>query len=166
MQRCIILNGDYSFLNTVSWKRAICLLIKEKAEVLKESDRIIRNGEGKVIFKVPLVLKLIKVIRMIYKNRVPFTKRNIMVRDKYKCMYCGSPNNLTIDHVIPISQGGKSSFNNCVACCRFCNCKKSGRTPSEAKMFLTRQPYSPTISEFLRLKMEKLKINDLLKEIL
>ena len=125
-----------------------------------------RNGEGKEVFKVPLVIKLIKIIHMIYKNRVPFTKRNVMVRDKYKCLYCGSCNNLTIDHVIPISQGGKSAFDNCVACCQFCNCKKSGRTPSEAKMFLTRQPYAPTISEFLRLKMEKLKINNLLKEII
>ena len=127
MDRCVILNGDYSFLNTVNWKRAICLLIKEKAEVLKESNQIIRNGEGKEIFKVPLVLKLIKVIRMIYKNRVPFTKRNMMVRDKYKCMYCGISNNLTIDHVIPISQGGKSTFDNCVAWPDCCPCRSCGQ---------------------------------------
>lgn len=165
MQRCIVLNGDFSFLNTVSWKRAICLLIKEKAEVLKEGDIVIRNGEGTPIFKMPLVIKLIKIVRLIYKNKVPFSKRNIMVRDDYKCMYCGGRTHLTIDHVIPISKGGKSNFDNCVTSCQPCNNKKGNRIPSEAKMFLKKQPHAPTISEFIIMKMKKLQVTDFLKEL-
>ena len=124
MERCIVLNGDYSFLNTVDWKKAVCLVIKAKAEVLKESDLVLRNGEGKEVIKLPLVVKLIKVIRLIYKNRVPFNKRNIMVRDDYKCMYCGSISNLTVDHIVPVSKGGKSNFENCTTSCQPCNNKK------------------------------------------
>jgi len=165
MERCIVLNGDFTFLNTVSWKRAICLLIKEKAEVLKESNLCVRNGEGEIFCNIPLVIKLIKVIRLIYKNRVPFSKRNIMVRDEYKCMYCGTAASLTIDHLIPVSKGGKSNFENCVTSCQPCNNKKGKHTPSEVKMFLRKQPYAPTISEFIRLKMKKLKIDDFLKEL-
>jgi len=163
--RTVVLNGDYSFLNTVNWRRAVCLLIKEKAEVLKEADTVIRNGFGQPVFKMPLVIKLVKIIRLIYKNKVPFSKRNIMVRDDYKCMYCGAISNLTIDHIIPISRGGKSNFENCTTSCQPCNNKKGKHTPSEVKMFLIRQPHCPTISEFIIMKMKKLQISDFLKEL-
>ena len=165
MERCVILNGDYTYLNVVNWKRAIRLMVKEKAEVLKFSDTVIRNGEGKVITKIPLVMKLVKVIRMIYKNKVPFSKRNIFIRDAYKCAYCGSNKDLTIDHIYPASRGGKNNFENCISACRPCNNKKGSRTPSEAKMFLSHQPYAPTISEFIRLKMKQLGIDKFLKDI-
>ena len=165
MDRCIVLNGDYTFLNTVNWKRAICLVIKEKAEVLKEADNCVRNGFGKVVCRMPLVIKLIKVIRLIYKNKVPFSKRNIMVRDNFKCAYCGSSSNLTIDHVVPTSQGGKNEFENCVTSCQPCNNKKGNRTPSEAKMFMNKRPYAPTISEFIRMKMKQLGVDQFLREL-
>jgi len=142
-------------------------MIKGKTEVLKWSDKVARNGDGEVITKLPLVMRLIKVIRMIYKNKVPYSKRNIFVRDSYQCMYCGTKQKvkLTIDHVIPQSQGGKTSFDNCVASCRPCNLKKGRKTPSEAKMYLVRQPYTPTIYEFIRLKMKHYKIDEFLKEL-
>ena len=81
-----MLNADYSFLNIVHWKRAMCLVVKGKVQVLKESERIIRGAEG-LITKVPAVLKLIKVIRTLYKNRIPFSKKNVLVRDGFKCGY-------------------------------------------------------------------------------
>jgi 5-methylcytosine-specific restriction endonuclease McrA len=167
VERCIVLNGDYSYLSVISWKRAVCLMIKGKTEVLKWSDRELRNSEGKVITKIPLVMRLIKIVRMIYRNKVPYSKRNIFVRDNYQCMYCGITDKvkLTIDHVIPASLGGKSDFDNCVASCRPCNLEKGQRTPNEAKMYLKRRPYTPTIYEFIRLKMKYLKIDDFLKEL-
>lgn len=165
MERCIVLNGDYSFLNTVSWKRAVCLIIKKKAEVLKESNKPIRTGCGASMCKVPLVIKLIKIIRLIYKNRVPFSKRNIMVRDKYECAYCGTSSNLTIDHIIPSSQGGKTTFENCITACQPCNNKKGNRRPNEAKMYLSKKAYAPTISEFIRMKMIQLGVHEFLKEL-
>ncbi len=165
MERCVILNGDYTFLNVVNWKRAINLMVKDKVEVLKFSDRVVRNGEGKVVTRIPLVMKLMKIIRMIYKNRVPFSKRNIFVRDKYACAYCHTNKDLTIDHIMPASRGGKTNFDNCITACRPCNNKKGNRTPSEAKMYLSHQPYAPTISEFIRLKMKQLGIDKFLEEI-
>lgn len=162
MERCVILNGDYTFLNTVSWKRAVALLIKGKTEVLKYGERTVRAENYET--KVPLVMRLIKIIRMIYKNKVPWSRKNVLIRDQYKCIYCGTKQNLTIDHVLPASRGGKSTFENCVAACQNCNSKKGRRTPSEANMTMSHRPFSPTISEFFRLKMNQLGILKLLED--
>ena len=162
---CIILNADYTFLNVVSWKRAICLMVKGKAEALKYSERIIKNAEETCIMQIPSVLKLVKLIRHLYRNRVPFSKKNIFVRDEHACVYCGNKEALTVDHIIPTSRGGKSTFENCVTACRECNHKKGNKTPSEAHMFMRKQPYAPTISEFISMRMTKLNIADMLKEL-
>ena len=162
--RVVVLNGDYSFLNTIGLKRAISLYVSKKVEVLKYSEKTLKTAGGMII-KIPLVMRLIKIIRMIYKNKVPYSKKNIFLRDEFKCCYCGSPKELTIDHVIPKARGGKSSFENCVSACRPCNNLKGKRTPTEAKIYLRKQPISPTISEFFRIKMKQLGIDVYLKEI-
>jgi len=164
MERCVVLNGDYTFLNTVSWKRGMCLWIKGKAEILKYAEYVIHCANGSEL-KVPLVLRLIKVIRMIYKNKVPYTKRNVMIRDDFECAYCGSERDLTIDHIMPSSRGGKTTFENCITSCRSCNNTKGNRTPNEAKMFMSKRPYNPTISEFFRIKMKNLGMDKYLKEL-
>jgi len=165
MAQCVLLNADYTFLNLVNWKRAICLIAKGKVEVVKDSQQTIRNCSGTEL-KVPAVMRLIKLIRTIYRTRVTFTKRNVLIRDRFKCAYCGARREkLSIDHIIPKSRGGKMTFENCVAACRPCNLKKGGRTPSEARMYLKRRPYQPTISEFLRLKFENLGLHDVLHEL-
>ena len=165
MTQCLLLNADYTFLNLVNWKRAICLMAKGKVEVVKDSRRTIRNYSGTEL-KVPAVMRLIKLIRTIYRTRVTFTKRNVLIRDRFKCAYCGARREkLSIDHIIPKSRGGKMTFENCVAACKPCNLKKGGRTPNEARMYLKVRPYQPTISEFLRLKFENLGIHDILREL-
>jgi len=165
MTHCVLLNADYTFLNLVNWKRAVCLMAKGKVEIVKESPRIIRSCSG-VELKVPAVMRLIKLIRTIYRSRVTFTKRNVLIRDRFKCAYCGARREkLSIDHIIPKSRGGKMTFDNCVAACKPCNLKKGGRTPNEARMYLKVRPYQPTISEFLRLKFENLGIHDILREL-
>jgi 5-methylcytosine-specific restriction endonuclease McrA len=165
MTHCVLLNADYTFLNLVNWKRAICLMAKGKVEVVKDSQRTIRNASGAEL-KVPAVMRLIKLIRTIYRTSVTFTKRNVLIRDHFKCAYCGaSKERLSIDHIIPKSRGGKMTFENCVAACKSCNLGKGGRTPSEARMYLKFKPYQPTISEFLRLKFESLGIHDVLREL-
>jgi len=164
MNQCVLLNADYTFLNVVNWKRAMCLIAKGKVQVLKHSERIIRTAEG-IAIKVPAVMRLIKLIRMLYRNRVPFSKKNILVRDGFKCAYCGNgKERLTIDHIIPKSSGGRTTFENCVSSCKSCNNKKGGRTPSNARMYLKVKAYQPTIAEFLRLKVKRLGINDVLKD--
>lgn len=163
MTNCILLNGDYTYLSTISWKKALKLIVKHKAEVLKYSSQVVRSAE-KVIMKIPAVLKLLKIIRIIYKSRIPFSKKNVMIRDNYTCQYCGSKKELTIDHVIPVSRGGKSNFENCVTACKSCNTKKGGRLPSEANMYLKKKPITPTIAEFTRAKAFKSGVYRLLEE--
>jgi 5-methylcytosine-specific restriction endonuclease McrA len=161
---CILLNGDYSYLCHINWKKAMCLLFSEKAKVLKYSDRMI-NGVEKV-FRVPAVMVLIKVVRSIYRNRVPFTRKNVLVRDRYTCAYCGLRHSkLTIDHVLPVSRGGKTDFDNCVASCRTCNNHKGARTPNEAGMHMQKRPYQPTISEFIRMRLKQSGAYRFLKEL-
>ena len=165
MTQCVLLNADYTFLNLVNWKRAFCLLAKGKVEIVRDSQRTIRDASGMEL-KVPAVMRLIKLIRTIYRSSVSFTKRNVLVRDRFKCSYCGTRRErLSIDHIIPKSKGGGTNFENCVAACKTCNLKKGGRTPSEAKMYLKVRPYQPTISEFLRLKFENLGIYEVLKDL-
>jgi len=149
----------------VDWKRAMCLIAKEKVQVLRLSERIIRTAGG-IVVKVPIVMKLIKLIRKLYLNRVPFSKKNVLIRDGFKCVYCGHDSRrLTIDHIIPKSRNGRTTFENCVSSCKPCNNKKGGKTPREVGMYLKVRPYQPTISEFLRLKVKKLGINDVLKDL-
>lgn len=164
MQNCVILNGDYSYLNTVSWQKAIKLMVKGKATVIKYTEIVVRTAE-KAIVKIPAVMKLIKIIRTIYRTKVPFSKKNVMIRDGFVCQYCGSLKELTIDHVKPVSRGGKSIFENCVTACKDCNNKKSNRLPSEIQMYLKKQPISPTISEFTRIKAVKAGVYDILKDL-
>jgi len=164
MTHCILLNADYTFLNMVNWKRAMCLMVKGKVQILRQSERVIRSGEGLSI-KVPAVMKLIKLIRTLYVSRVPFSKKNVIVRDGFKCAYCGNDKvRLTIDHIIPKSRGGQTDFENCVSSCRPCNNRKGNKTPSEVRMYLKVKAFQPTISEFLRMKVKKLGINHILKE--
>ena len=152
MAQCILLNADYSFLSLVSWRRAMCLMVKEKVEVLKYSQRSVGCVEG-VRRAVPAVMRLIKLIRTIYRARVPFSKRNVLIRDRFHCAYCGaSGGRLTVDHIVPRSRGGTTDFDNCVACCRRCNARKGNRTPHEARLALRVRPFQPTIAESNRSK--------------
>jgi len=164
MQNCVILNGDYSYLNTVSWQKAIKLIVKGKATVVKYTETVVKTAEH-VVVKLPAVMKLIKIIRTIYRTKVPFSKKNIMVRDGFVCQYCGALKELTIDHVIPVSKSGKSTFENCVTACKYCNNKKNNKLPSEAQMYLKKQPISPTIAEFTRIKAVKAGVYDILKDL-
>jgi 5-methylcytosine-specific restriction endonuclease McrA len=162
----ILLNQDYTFLNSISWQKAICLMVKGKAEVLKYTDKIIKNFDGSVIMKIPAVMKIIKMVRTLYKTKVPFSKRNVLVRDGYKCAYCGvHSKNLTIDHVVAKSRGGKSTFENTVASCKKCNAKKGNLSCREANMFPKANAYQPTISEFLRMKFSSMGMDDTLREL-
>ena len=164
MQNCVILNGDYSYLNTVNWQKAIKLMVNGKATVIRYTEIVVRTAEH-VVIKIPAVMRLIKIIRTIYRTKVPFSKKNVMIRDGFICQYCGTTKDLTIDHVRPKSFGGKSTFENCVTACKNCNNKKSNKLPSAAHMYLKRQPTAPTISEFTRIKAIKAGVYDILKDL-
>lgn len=164
----VILNGDYSFMGFTSWKRAVLLLELKKAEVVKNSDKFVTTMGGKII-NIPIVLRLIKFIRILYKKEVPFSKKNILIRDGYVCQFCGikltdniksikdsnyKKMKATIDHLKPVSKGGLSSWENCVCSCFKCNNDKGNRNLSETDLKLAKKPHKPTISEFIKMKLD------------
>ena len=165
MSVCVVLNADFTYLNTVSWRRAIKLILADKVRVVHQSDSIVRYGEQRSM-RIPTVVALIKLIRMVYRGRVPFSKRNVIVRDDGCCAYCGRKSrNLSIDHINPRSRGGRTDFENCVAACLACNHRKGARTPNEANMVLRVRPVQPTIAEFMRKRLARSGVLAYLKEV-
>ena len=167
MNGVVLLNADYSFLTIVSWQKAVCMVLQEKVQVLKNSERLIKNVSGSVKIHVPEIIKLVKYIRSIYKNKVPFNRRNVLIRDNHTCQYCGSiTGQMTIDHVLPVSKGGPSSFENCVCCCKSCNSNKADKTPQQAGMSLNKRPFQPTIMEFIKIRLQNQHIDQIIEDLM
>src|SRR5689334_5251132 len=142
--RTLLLSQGYEPIKVISWQRAITLLFLGKVEVLEEYDEHHIRSVSLVI-KVPAVVRLLRAFRR-HAKPVKFSRVNIYARDNYKCQYCGhkaSMSELTYDHVVPRSQGGRTEWTNIVTCCYECNRHKGGRTPKQAGMHLLAQPHQP-----------------------
>ena len=124
----LVLNSSYEPLNITSWKRAIVLLLKEKAQIL--SNCVIRLLD---YVKIPL--------SKIMSHRP--SKTMIYKRDSNSCQYCGSTRNLTIDHIIPKCRGGEDTWENLVVACRSCNTKKGNTLLEQTGMKLRKKPRPP-----------------------
>ncbi len=166
MERTILLNSDFTYLNVINWKKAVCLVIKEKVEVISESSRRINTSNSSFEIYVPKVLRLLHLVKTVYTRKAAFTPKNLLIRDNYTCQYCDrKTKKLTIEHVIPQSRGGKTNFENCVIACEACNNKKGNKTPQEAGMTLKTSPYQPAIIELIYKRMHNLGLDTLLSEI-
>lgn len=140
--RVLILNASYQPLHVCSVKRAVTLLMHEVAERVEDSDRVLRSPRA--VFPVPSVIRLKRFVRGTFRQRVAFNRKNVFRRDEHRCQYClKHTNDLTLDHVLPRSRGGPTSWENVVACCKACNARKRDRTPDEANMLLRRKPFAP-----------------------
>jgi 5-methylcytosine-specific restriction endonuclease McrA len=141
----LLLNTSFEPLHVVTWQKAIQLLFQGKVEVVEESDREIRTVRFTI--KVPAVLRLLSYIPLTKKHyMIRFSRSNVFIRDHYQCQYCGikqAKANLTLDHVIPVVQGGKKTWENIVTCCKGCNQKKGGRTPAQAGLKLVKRASAP-----------------------
>ena len=141
--RTLLLSQGYEPIKVISWQRAITLLTLGKVEVVEEYDAELRATS--LIIKVPAVVRLLRAFRR-HRKPVKFSRVNIYARDGYKCQYCGvkcSITELTYDHVLPRSKGGKTTWENIVTCCYPCNGGKGNRTPAEAGMKLRATPVRP-----------------------
>lgn len=153
----ILLDNNFQFLNTVSIKKAIKLIVKNRVEVIKSTTKELRVG-----FLMPQVIRLLKAIKTTFNKRIPFSKQSIFTRDNYVCQYCGKElhsKNATVDHVLPSSKGGKNSFLNCVTACKPCNSWKGDQLLSQTSMQLAKTPTHPSFSEFMYMKMKVLGID-------
>lgn len=141
--RVLILNASYEPLHICSVKRAIVLLMQEVAERVLNDARVLRTPSQ--VVPVPSIIRLRRYVRRPHRQRLAFNRKNVFRRDDHTCQYCGRrSHDLTLDHVMPRSRGGPTSWENVVACCRSCNASKRDRTPSEAEMLLRRHPGAPS----------------------
>jgi 5-methylcytosine-specific restriction endonuclease McrA len=180
----LVLNKLFMAIHVISVRRAFCLLCKDLAEVVsledgtfatydfhtwrevseyraahfrQEHDDWVRTATSEI--QVPRVIRLIGYDRL-PKATVKFNRRNIFARDSNQCQYCGKKfptSELSLDHVMPRSKGGVSSWENIVCACVACNVKKGGRTPREASMKLIRKPEKPKRSPLLNQKLTNSK---------
>lgn len=140
----LVLNASYEPLNVVSTRRAVVLLLKDKAQIVEAAQSALRSE--RVALPEPLVIRLVAYVRIPHRWRLPVSRRGVLARDGYTCQYCGRQpgrKGLTIDHVIPRAQNGPKSWENLVTACMPCNRKKGGRRPAEASMRLLSRPEMP-----------------------
>jgi 5-methylcytosine-specific restriction endonuclease McrA len=139
--RTLVLNAGYEPLAVVSFKRALMLVMNDKAVVVEhvENDPVWGTG-GR--YERPAVIILTRYVRVPGGRRVPVTRRGVLRRDAHRCAYCGKAAS-TIDHVQPRSRGGQDTWENLVACCLRCNNVKGDRTPQEMGWALRFQPRPP-----------------------
>jgi 5-methylcytosine-specific restriction endonuclease McrA len=179
----LVLNKHYAALRVVSAKRAFTLLFKEIAEIVAVEDsnyvsydfqswKEISAYRSKYehdhhdwIHCVRFDLAVPRIIRLLFYDRLPrqpvkFNRRNIFARDGNHCQYCGKrfpTAELSLDHIMPRSRGGETSWSNIVCCCVACNVRKGGRTPYEAHMKLITEPVKPKRSPVVTLRLSSEK---------
>ena len=141
-RRVLLLNCTYEPLTALPVRRAVVLLIRDKADVVHD------DPSGPVIhsvtraMRVPSVIRLRSFVRVPYRARVPLTRAALMHRDRFRCAYCGGKAD-TVDHVVPRSRGGAHTWENCVACCSTCNHRTADRLLAELGWSLRLVPASP-----------------------
>lgn len=151
----LVLNFTYEAMNITSFQRAVKLIFAGKAEILHDRDRVIASTQFQ--------MRLPSIIRMLYyikrpMQRVSLTKKNVLIRDDYTCQYCGLRGEklMTVDHVVPKSRGGPSTWENLVCACMRCNNRKNNRTPHEANMGIKRKPRQPKYIPWIQVKRNTL----------
>jgi 5-methylcytosine-specific restriction endonuclease McrA len=140
--RTLVLNAGYEPLGVVSFKRALVLVLNDKATVLAGSADL-EVHSAKTSLPLPSVILLTRYVRVPVSRKIPLTRRGVLRRDGWKCAYCFKAAN-TVDHVHPKSRGGADSWENLVASCLTCNNAKGNRTLSELGWALSFSPRMPT----------------------
>ncbi len=136
----LVLNASYEPINICAARRALVLVLKGVASAEELSNSSVHSARRSV--KLPSVIRLLEYRRIPHQTRA-LSRKNILMRDRYTCQYCHKtlPSaEMTLDHVIPRSRAGESTWENLVACCHRCNNRKGSRTPEEAGLKLARVP--------------------------
>lgn len=141
----LVLNADYTPLSYYPlslwpWQTAVKAMFLDRVDVISHYEREVRSPTARL--QLPSVIALKQYVKP--SQHPAFTRFNLFLRDHFVCQYCGSPKDLTFDHVIPRSQGGRTTWENVATACAPCNLRKGGRTPAEARMGLHTTPIRPT----------------------
>lgn len=147
----LLLNADYrplsyNPLSVLSWQDAVRHVFQEKVDVVESWDVMLHAPS--FAMPAPAVVALRDYVRPATRPAA-FTRFNVYLRDGFACQYCGSPEDLTFDHVVPVSRGGRTSFENVVAACATCNSRKGALTPREAGLALRQQPCTPSVADLM-----------------
>ena len=140
MRNVLVLNASFEPLSVVSARRATCLVLAGKAEIIESGEELVRSPS--FAMNVPLVVRLRYMVKAPRQRRAVLSRRAVFARDDYQCQYCGTHAD-SIDHIVPRSRGGHHSWENLVAACKPCNLSKRDRTPEEAGMVLRRPSVAP-----------------------
>jgi len=136
----LVLNASYEPINVCAARRALVLVLKGVAMTEEENGHFLHAA--RIAMRVPSVIRLLEYRRIPHQSRA-LSRKNILLRDRNTCQYCATvlpSGELTLDHVIPRSRGGSSTWENLVACCHTCNRRKGNQFPLEAGMKLMREP--------------------------
>ena len=155
MQQVLVLNASYEPLNVTTLRRAHVLVFKGKAEVIEELDRPLRSASS--TYRWPHVIRLVQYVRVPRAIQRKISRRALFARDGWRCVYCGtSSGRLTLDHVVPRSRGGESSWENVVTACSPCNLRKGDRSLEESGLALNSLPKPPAPVLFIRLAAQRI----------
>jgi len=147
-KRVLVLNQDFSPISICAMQRAFLLVYLNKADlVTKANGSVIRTVTR--VYPMPSVIKLKNFVHVPYKG-VVLTRQNIFKRDGFRCQYCGTSRNLTLDHVVPKARGGKTSWANLVTACKNCNTRKGDYMLEEIGLTIRTRPFRPSYVMFLR----------------
>lgn len=140
MPSALVLNTTYEPISVVSARRAVVLVLNQKASVVASGSGCLHSERTTI--DVPSVVRLVRYVKVPHHRKAPPTRRAILARDRHTCQYCSAPAE-SIDHVLPRSRGGTNAWENVVACCRRCNVRKADRLPHEIGLNLSRSPKPP-----------------------
>ena len=145
----LVLNATFEPINVCTVRRAVVLLLKDKAEIIEHASWELHSATTAI--SRPVVIRLVTYVRIPRDaHRRKITRRAVFARDDWTCQYCGSRSNLTVDHVVPRSKGGASSWDNIVASCAPCNRRKGNSLPRQVGMKLLKQPRTPSPHVFIQ----------------
>lgn len=148
INKVLVLNSDYQPINICSVRRAFNLILNGRADIIKDyKNSPLKSGNYE--FPRPSIIRIKKYVIVPYR-KIQVSRHNIFKRDGFQCNYCNNKTELTIDHVLPKSRGGLSTWDNMTTCCMKCNRFKDNRTPEEAHMTMRITPYKPNLLIFLR----------------
>jgi 5-methylcytosine-specific restriction endonuclease McrA len=146
-RQVLVLNSTYEPMNVCSLHRAVVLLLKGKAEIVEAANGLLRSERSSLA--VPAVVRLLEYVRIPRGEASRVSRRAILARDGFRCQYCGTTRHLTIDHIIPRSRGGASSWENVVTSCAPCNVRKGACLPHEVGMWPSQKPRPPVFGDFV-----------------